>query len=137
MPLRNTEMARLAMTERRVEILVCTKCRRGQSDDANPVRPGRQLLQQLSSQPMPAGVTLHDVTCLSNCSNGCSIALRGPGRWTYVYGNLHETSHTGRDHRRCDQVSSHQDGVVPWRERPEHFRKNCIARIPPLEIPNA
>ena len=25
------------------------------------------------------------------------------------------------------------DGLVPWRERPEHFRKNCIARIPPLE----
>ena len=25
------------------------------------------------------------------------------------------------------------DGVVPWRERPDHFRKNCIARIPPLD----
>ncbi|MYH58038.1 MAG: metal-binding protein, partial [Boseongicola sp. SB0675_bin_26] len=24
-------------------------------------------------------------------------------------------------------------GLVPWRERPEHFRKNCIARIPPIE----
>jgi predicted metal-binding protein len=28
-------------------------------------------------------------------------------------------------------------GLVPWRERPEHFRRNSIARIPPLEIPNA
>ena len=27
------------------------------------------------------------------------------------------------------------DGLVPWRERPEHFRKNCIARIPPREAP--
>ena len=25
------------------------------------------------------------------------------------------------------------DGRVPWRERPEHFRKNCVARIPPIE----
>ncbi|MDG1258179.1 MAG: DUF1636 domain-containing protein [Paracoccaceae bacterium] len=125
------------MTERSVEILVCTKCRRGQSDDAGAVRPGLQLLQQLSSQPMPTGVTLHDVTCLSNCSNGCSIALRGPGRWTYVYGNLHETSHTDAIIDGVTKYQATQDGVVPWRERPDHFRKNCIARIPPLEIPNA
>ena len=26
------------------------------------------------------------------------------------------------------------DGLVPWRERSEHFRKNCIARIPPEEV---
>ena len=108
------------MTERSVEILVCTKCRRGQSDDAGAVRPG-----------------LHDVTCLSNCSNGCSIALRGPGRWTYVYGNLHETSHTDAIIDGVTKYQATQDGVVPWRERPDHFRKNCIARIPPLEIPNA
>lgn len=101
------------------------------------MRPGRQLLQQLSSQPLPAGVTLRDVTCLSNCSNGCSIALRGPGRWTYVYGNLHEVSHLDAIIEGVTKYQTTQDGVVPWRERPEHFRKNCIARIPPLEIPNA
>ena len=26
------------------------------------------------------------------------------------------------------------DGIVPWRERPEIFRKQSIARIPPLEL---
>ena len=24
------------------------------------------------------------------------------------------------------------DGLIPWRQRPEHFKRNCIARIPPL-----
>ena len=24
------------------------------------------------------------------------------------------------------------DGIVPWRERPEIFRKRVIARVPPL-----
>ncbi len=23
------------------------------------------------------------------------------------------------------------DGLIPWRERPDHFKRNCIARIPP------
>ena len=124
------------MTDRSVEILVCTKCRRGQSDDAGTERPGRQLLNKLSHQPLPPDITLRDVSCLSNCSKGCSIALRGPGRWTYIYGNLHEASHLDAIIDGVTKYQATQDGVVPWRERPEHFRRNCIARIPPLETPN-
>ena len=124
------------MTDRSVEILVCCKCHRGQSDVASAVRPGRQLLDQLSNRSLPAGVSLRAVSCLSNCSNGCSIALRGPGRWTYVYGNLHEVSHLDAIIEGVNKYQATQDGVVPWRERPEHFRKNCIARIPPLETSN-
>jgi predicted metal-binding protein len=30
---------------------------------------------------------------------------------------------------RYDQTS---DGIVPWRERPQSFRKGTVARIPPL-----
>ena len=24
------------------------------------------------------------------------------------------------------------DGIIAWNKRPDHFKKNCIARIPPL-----
>ena len=24
------------------------------------------------------------------------------------------------------------DGLIPWRQRPEHFKRNCVARVPPL-----
>ena len=27
------------------------------------------------------------------------------------------------------------DGIVPWRERPQIFRKQSLARIPPMETP--
>jgi predicted metal-binding protein len=27
------------------------------------------------------------------------------------------------------------DGVVPWRSRPEVFRKQSLARIPPIAVP--
>ena len=57
----------------------------------------------------------------------------GPARWSYVYGRLAPDMADIA----VDGVTRYHhaaDGLVPWRERPEHFRKNCIARIPPLEI---
>jgi predicted metal-binding protein len=114
------------------ELLVCVKCRRAGDAPDDEIRPGTLLLEALNGSDLPPSITVKGVECLSNCSHGCSIALRGPGRWSYVYGNLHAAI--------ADVVldgamryQSTADGLVPWRERPEHFRKNCIARIPPLE----
>ncbi len=121
-----------------VELLVCMTCRQAgavpQMDDTR--REGERLHAALAAGALPDGVTLRGVECLSNCTRGCSVALRGPGRWTYVYGNLSaaeaETVADGAARYRATA-----DGLVPWRERPEHFRKNCIARIPPLEVADA
>ena len=117
-----------------VEVLVCIKCKRQTDVPDCDERPGKLLLDRLLTEAPQEGITVKSVECLSNCSQGCSIALRGDGRWTYVYGNLHETDHveTVRDGARLYQQTV--DGLVPWRERPEHFRKNCIARIPPSEV---
>lgn len=59
--------------------------------------------------------------------------LRGSGRWTYVYGNLSETDDIESIVDGTARYLHTDDGIVPWRERPATFRKNCIARIPPLE----
>lgn len=116
-----------------VELLVCTTCKR-EGMDPEATRPGAVLHERLAAGDVPDGVTLRGVECLSNCSSGCSVVLRGGGqRWTYVYGNLEPE--TGVEIV-LDGVARYRDtadGLVPWRERPEHFRKNCIARIPPLE----
>ncbi|MCP4207761.1 MAG: DUF1636 domain-containing protein [Shimia sp.] len=117
-----------------VELLVCTTCRAGQPTDVEGPRPGTQLYDALDASKLPNNVTLKGVECFSNCDSGCSITLRGgDARWTYVYGNF-----TGADDLElvADGVTKYAataDGLVPWRERSTHFRKNCIARIPPLE----
>lgn len=117
-----------------VELLVCTTCKR-EGMDPEGTRPGALLHGALAEGSLPENVVLKPVECLSNCSQGCSIVLRGGSRrWTYVYGNLSEDAAeivldgTAR-------YAATGDGLVPWRERPEHFRKNCIARIPPLDAP--
>jgi predicted metal-binding protein len=58
----------------------------------------------------------------------------GAARWTYVYGNLAEDA-VDVVVDGANRYAATADGLVPWRERPEHFRKNCIARIPPLDAP--
>ena len=115
-----------------IDLLVCIKCRVEGTDPDAEIRPGAKLLAALGTQDVPANVRVKGVECLSNCTRGCSIALRGPGRWSYVYGNLDESfAEIVADG--ATKYQSTADGLVPWRERPEHFRKNCIARIPPLE----
>ncbi|MDJ0639055.1 MAG: DUF1636 domain-containing protein [Paracoccaceae bacterium] len=117
-----------------VELLICTTCKRP-GFDPEAERPGAMLHKALEGAALPANVALKPVECLSNCDYGCSIVLRGGARrWTYVYGNLGE----GAADLVIDGATRYaatQDGLVPWRERPEHFRKNCIARIPPQEAP--
>ncbi|MFW5655602.1 MAG: DUF1636 family protein [Roseicyclus sp.] len=116
-----------------VELLVCTKCRLvGQdspSEDAE--RPGAILFGALSAERIE-GVTVTPVECLSNCSRGCTIALRGAGRWTYVYGAFDAARDVPAIREGVAKYGATRDGLVPWRERPEHFRRNCIARIPPI-----
>lgn len=128
------------MPDATADLLVCTTCRTAQP--ANPlapteseIRPGAQLLAALQDAA-PEGLRVMAVECLSNCSRGCTIALRKPGGWTYVYGNLTADSHLPAILEGAQKYRDADGGLVPWRERPEHFRKNCIARIPPLEAPH-
>ena len=117
-----------------VELLVCTTCRHGEPIDAEAPRPGALLHDALAEKSWPDGISVRAVECLSNCKIGCSVVLRGGGgRWTYVYGNF---DGAGAADTIADGVTRYfetEDGLVPWRQRPEHFRKNCIARIPPLD----
>jgi predicted metal-binding protein len=116
---------------------VCVTCRAGEEGDAT-VRPGRRLYDALIDaqhrQEDAASFRIVEVECLSNCSRGCSAALTGPGRWSYIYGDLNETSVddllTG-----AARYAATSDGLVPWRERPTIFRKGVIARIPPFVRP--
>ena len=116
------------------ELLICVKCRRGLDLPGEGRRPGKVLADRVA-EVLPDGVRMTETECLSNCDRGCSVALRGPGRWTFVYGNLTEDDAATVVHG-ATLYASVADGLVPWRERSEHFKRNCIARIPPLESPH-
>lgn len=114
------------------ELLVCVKCRRGQEIPDDERRPGQALYDALTARERPEGLRITPVECLQNCDHGCTVALRGGDRWTYVFANLHETSHPDMLLEGAMRYQATVDGLIPWRERPEHFKRNCVARIPPL-----
>ncbi|MCU9849422.1 DUF1636 domain-containing protein [Defluviimonas sp. WL0024] len=116
-----------------VTLHVCTTCRMGQPIPEDEVRPGTRLLEALQAAGAPEGVQIVPVECLSACDHGCNIALSGPGRWSYVYRGLNPDEHVEDILAGAAAYAATGDGIVPWRERPQIFRKQSLARIPPME----
>ena len=114
-----------------VTLHVCITCRAGQTIPEGEKTPGAQLRDAIVKVGVPDGVNLVPVECLSACSQGCSVALSAPGRWAYVYGRLSQAN----AHDVVAGAAAYAaapDGLVPWRSRPEIFRKQSLARIPPV-----
>jgi predicted metal-binding protein len=129
-----------ASSDTAVTLYVCVTCRageEGQEDQAIP-RAGRRLHDALAEaqrhQDGAPDFRIVETECLSNCNRGCSVALTGPGRWSYIYGDLSQAS-VDDLLAGASKYAATDDGLVPWRERPTIFRKGVIARIPPSPKP--
>ena len=111
---------------------VCTTCRAGQPVPEGTDCPGTRLHRALVAAGAPEGVTIRAADCLSACDHGCNLALSKPGAWSYVYGRLTEED-VSEILRGAGLYAASETVIVPWRERPVIFRKQSLARIPPLE----
>ena len=95
------------------------------------VRPGAQLLANLDSAELPAGLRIHGVDSLSNCKTDAQLFCRPRPDGTNIYGNINPVSDF---EQLCEGIASYsdsEDGIVSWKQRVALFRKNSIARIPP------
>lgn len=116
---------------------VCTTCRA--AGDPSEPRAGARLLAALRAEaaraPVP-GLRIEGTECLSVCKRPCTVAVSSAARWTYVYGDFDGVEDPEAAARTIlaglRRYLETPDGVVPWRERPEAFRKGVVARIPPL-----
>lgn len=116
------------------KLYVCTTCRAGEAVEDDAQRPGALLHKALTNAGAPEGVDIVGISCLSACSQGCSVALSEPGKWTYVYGRL-TVEDTPDILAGAAAYAATGDGLVPWRERPTIFRKQSLARVPPFQMP--
>lgn len=118
-----------------VVVHVCVTCRpAGQPD--HPERPGARLFAALTQALAARGgdlpLRVEAVECLSVCKRPCTVAVSAPGRWTYVYGDLDPAASADVILDGAALYARAPGGVVPWRDRPQAFRKGVVARIPPL-----
>jgi predicted metal-binding protein len=132
-PAANLEADRTQFNDGVVTMHVCVSCLAGEDRETVP-RAGQRLhdalIEAQRGQDGAASFNIVATECLSNCNRGCSVALSGPGRWSYVYGDLREAV-VDDLLKGAAHYAATADGLVPWRERPTIFRKGVIARIPP------
>jgi predicted metal-binding protein len=114
-----------------VTAFICIACR---GHDAGPDRPGRLLFDAVSAAMRvrtAGGVTVTPVECLSVCKRPCTVALTAPGKWTYVVGDLSHEDHVEDIVATALRYGATADGIIPWKERPQSFRRGVVSRIPP------
>ncbi len=110
-------------------------CKAGMPAVAGEACVGARLYAAITALPAPDGVEVVAVECLSACNTGASVALSAPGRWSYVYGRM-TPANAADILAGAAAYARAPDGLVPWRERPVIFRKQSLARIPPLGGPH-
>ncbi len=113
-------------------IFVCVTCKHAEDADARPGQAMFEAVQARLASATTRDVALRAVECLSVCTRPCTVALAGPGKWTYVVGDLDAQAHVDDVLEAAVKFAATRDGLIAWRERPKSFRKGVVSRAPPL-----
>jgi predicted metal-binding protein len=117
-----------------VTIFICVSCT---IEGARSDKPGRELFEQVSDAIAArpgCGAEVKAVDCLVVCKRPCTVALAGDGKWTYVVGDLSPDTNADDVIAAALSYGATSNGIIPWKERPQSFRKGVISRVPPLNF---
>jgi predicted metal-binding protein len=114
-------------------VYVCITCRRPSDPEDGP-RPGLALAHAVAEAAEGSGVTVCQVQCLANCRRSLSAAMRCDGTWTYVFGGLEPERDAEALIEGARLLARAEDGILPWRGRPDILKTGLIARVPPLDF---
>lgn len=117
-----------------ITVYVCTSCRPPGEDSG--LRPGMDLYERLTKRIAERGlagrIRLAPVECLSVCKRPATVAVTGGDRWTYVFGDIDADGDLDGVVSGLLAFAGADNGIVPWRERPEFMKRGVVARIPPF-----
>jgi predicted metal-binding protein len=121
-------------------LFVCTSCRRpGEEREPRELRSGARLFRNLSERSAGwarrEGFVILACDCLSVCPRPCGIALRAPGKFVYVFGDLVPGEAESAVIECATLYRRSSTGFLPREERPRVLRAGVLSRIPPLELP--
>ncbi|MEM1129343.1 MAG: DUF1636 domain-containing protein [Pseudomonadota bacterium] len=127
------------MDDNRLTLSVCLRCRDGRETDSTDLaqRGGRHLAHTVAgvfsaSSAARYGLHLRGVHCMSQCKRPCTIALSGPQRFTYLFGDLDPRQHVDDVLDVAAAYAQAKDGFLTRPQRPEIMRGGILGRIPPL-----
>jgi predicted metal-binding protein len=125
-------------------LFVCTACASRRDGNKLEESGGQRLLKSISQLHQDWHLQDHfqvqPVKCMGVCHRECTIALSCPGKFSYIFGDLHtdetevETTATAILHY-ASQYHDRQDGAVAFGDRDPLFKNGSVARIPPITVP--
>ena len=128
------EIAQQPKTEAEIDaaatVIVCITCRRPTDPEDFP-RPGLAFAAAVAAAAQHTGVKVKRVRCLANCKRGLSAAVRREAGWTYIFGDLDPATAAPALIEGARLFARADNGVMPWRERPQPLKTGLIARVPP------
>jgi predicted metal-binding protein len=118
---------------------MCSTCKfpdgRKLADDGRT--GGQTLIAEMRAVIAEQGRSDIDVveqTCLWNCTQSCSVAIRDTERFSYITGKHVATRAQAEAILQWfDKHGETETGEVPFREWPDAMRGHFIARIPPVK----
>lgn len=129
------------MDDQQVTLSICVRCRDGRETDGADLkqRGGRRLSDAVirrfkDSDAALLGVHLRGVQCMSQCKRPCTIALSGPDRFTYLFGDLDPELHALEVLNIAATYARAESGFLPRQDRPEVLRGGILGRIPPIDF---
>jgi predicted metal-binding protein len=117
----------------RATVMVCVTCRNAAANAGPPDGADLFKATAAASKRAPA-VRVVPVRCLGNCNRSLSAAISKANSWTYVYGDLDAQKDGPELIRGALLLSETEDGLMPWKGRPEALKRGLIARVPPQEL---
>lgn len=119
--------------ERRPTLSICLRCRDQREDVNNHIRGGARLAQAILEAGIDhAALSVRGVHCISQCKRPCVMALSGPDRFTYLFGDLDPTRHAQDVVELARLYVQSPDGFMARNERPPPMRAGVLGRVPPL-----
>ncbi len=117
-----------------VTLFVCTSCKRPLPNVGPEAfdTPGAAFAAQLAEHLDGQNIIVEPIECLAVCKRPLTIALSGEGRFMYLIGDLDPDAHLSDVVSASKAYAATDNGIVPWRERPQTFRKGVVARVPPI-----
>lgn len=107
-------------------LIVCTTCADGS---------GQALLEGVENEALARDLPLvvRGQACMAACGRSCTAALQGPGKHTYLFGELApDADSIDALLTVAGQHAEPGEGLLAWSRRPERLKSGLIARLPPL-----
>ena len=107
-------------------LTICTTCNDGQ---------GQLLLEAVENEALARDwpLPIRGQACMAACKQSCTAALQGPGKHSYLFGQLAPDADSVA--ALLDVAAQHAepgDGLLAWSRRPACLKTGLLARLPPL-----